>query len=182
MRLMILAAALAGSVTVASAADAQTVYAPGDQVAAMRAVDEAREAYKTCPNQLKCSSIRIARDKAVSAATDRGRLINWVGVLDTLATTGDGDAYIAITVPEREVTLSTWNNSISDMTDKTLIKHGSPLYETLAEMEVGDVVIFSGQIKSEKSLTEAGSIAAPDFAVRFSAIRLATIDDTDSAD
>ena len=180
MRLMILVSAMVGFAVSTAAAESRSVYAPDDQVAAIRAVEEAREAYKTCGNQLKCSSVRKDRDKAISAATGRGRLVNWVGVLDTLATTGDGDAYISISVPERDVTLSTWNNGISDISDKTLIKHGSPLYEALAEMEVGDPVIFSGQIKSEKSLTEAGSIAAPDFAVRFSEIRIATIEDTES--
>lgn len=179
--MILVAALIVGAVSIA-AAEGRSLYAPDDQVAAIRAVEEAREAYETCGNQLKCSSVRKGRDKAISDATGRGRLVNWVGVLDTLGTTGEGDAYISISVPDRDVTFSTWNNDISDISDKTLIKHGSPLYEALAEMEVGDPVIFSGQIKSEKSLTEAGSIAAPDFAVRFSEVRVATIEDTEADD
>lgn len=148
-----------------------TVTMPDAQKQTMQAVIDSQAAYKDCANALKCSSAKKVRDKAISAATNRGKIVGWYGQIATLDTTHEGDAILTLSGPSESISFSTWNNAFSDMSDKTLIKSGSPLYETLAEMKVGQWVIFSGQIKGEQSLTEAGGMAEPVFTVRFSDVR-----------
>lgn len=173
MRSFIGALALAafGGLIQQAMATEMTVAMPSSQQQAIQAVVDGQAAYKGCVNALKCTSVKLTRDKAVSKATGRGKIVGWFGTIKAMNTTHEGDAYVEIAAPLEGLTLATWNNKFSDMNARTLIKAGSPLFERLADMEVGNWVIFSGQIKGEQSLTEAGSIASPTFTVRFSDIR-----------
>lgn len=150
---------------------------PEKQVALLQAVVDGQEAYKTCPNELKCTAVRKARDEAVAEAMGDGEIDGWIGTLERMSTTGSGSAYISVAIPGYPVTLSTWNNGLSDLADRTMIPFASPLYEVVAELEEGDVVIVSGQLLAESSLTEAGSMEEPEFTTRFSAIRRVTMAD-----
>lgn len=184
MRLM-MATMLMGFVMIAGGpvfADDFNIVMPKDQIVALQAVLDGRNAYATCGNPLKCSALRKTRDKAVSKATDKGRLVEWYGVIKTLSTTGDGDAFLTIAAIGQDVTFGTWNNSLSDINTGSLIASGSPLYEALSEMSEGEAVAFSGQIKGEKSVTEAGAMNAPDFLVKFKEVRRVTAADAVAAD
>ena len=179
MRALVLLAAmtiLAGCGEAESGRDA-IIQMPEKQVALLQAVVDGQDAYKTCPNELKCTAVRKARDKAIAETVGDGEIDSWIGQLKSMSTTGGGTAYISVAVPGHDVTLSTWNNGLSDLADNTMIPFGSPLYETVAELEEGSLVIFSGQLLAEKSLTEAGSMERPEFATRFSAIRPVTMAD-----
>jgi len=153
------------------------VQMPERQVALLQAIVDGRAAYKDCPNELKCTVVRKARDAAISEAVGDGRIEGWIGTIKSMSTKGSGTAYIAVAVPGYDVTLSTWNNALSDLGSGTMIEFESPLYNTVAELEEGDLVFFSGQLLAEKSITEAGSMRRPDFTTRFNSIRRITAAD-----
>lgn len=179
MRVLVLLAAmtiLAGCSEAEPGRDA-IIQMPEKQVALLQAVVDGQAAYETCPNELKCTAVRKARDKAVAEAMGDGEIDSWIGLLKSMSTTGGGTAYISVAIPGYDVTLSTWNNGLSDLAGNTMIPFGSPLYEVVAELEEGDVVIVSGHMLAESSLTEAGSMEEPEFTTRFSAIRRVTMAD-----
>jgi hypothetical protein len=89
---------------------------------------------------------------------------------------GDGRGVITLELgPGLHV--STWNNAISDYSDKTLIDPDTQLFKSLAAMKKGDIVRFSGSFfpsnvdcLREQSLTLAGSMKSPVFTMRFASI------------
>lgn len=143
---------------------------PDDQKAFIEAVTSAIGDYDAAPNELKKSSIRLARDRAVKGVMGDGKFSGWVVALDDLGTNGDGDAYVSFKIEGEPITLKTWNNGLSDISDHTMIKNGSALYEVLAGLNKGDLVKLSGRILREGSLTEAGSVTDPEYLVRIAAV------------
>jgi len=94
-----------------------------------------------------------------------------------METNSEGKGIISVQLDGAEIRVETWNNAISDLTNNTLIEHGSLLYKTISELKLGDKVIFSGTFLSgeddyiaEKSLTEFGSMTSPEFTFRFTDI------------
>ncbi|MBO3274139.1 hypothetical protein [Pseudomonas schmalbachii] len=137
----------------------------------MNIVKEYAELYQQAPNELKKSTVVRKRNDAFQAVkSDPRKLKGWIGTIEKLGTTGDGDAYLVIKSPMDGMTFGTWNNSLSDFQGKTLIKNGSPLYEALSELQEGDVVKFSGALAGSKNLTEEGKMTEPDFLFRFKAV------------
>jgi len=74
--------------------------------------------------------------------------------------------------------VATWNNSLSDIRDHTLIDPTSSMFKELAALKAGDLVKFSGQFSSsntdcvgEQSVTLQGSMTKPEFTMRFTSIR-----------
>lgn len=144
------------------------------------AIAEAASAYdnarKAGANELKLSALRTARAHALSRTLhNRAAVKDWVGVLASLSTTGDGKAAIEVELP-CGVQIGTWNNSLSDLGSNTLIPQSSKVYAALAEMQKGTPVRFSGKLVAddkdgfrEKSMTEVGSMTEPNFVLAFSA-------------
>jgi hypothetical protein len=73
---------------------------------------------------------------------------------------------------------ATWNNSLSDIGDKTLIEPGTPLHNAAVQLNRNDTDIFSGAfIKGDKdcfresSIIQRGSMIDPDWIFRFSSVR-----------
>lgn len=127
--------------------------------------------YEAAPNELKKSSVARKRTEALTNLKGDYRNIDgWFGTIDKLGTDGDGDAYLTVRLLADGISASTWNNSISDSGSNTLIKNGTPLYDSLSEMSVGAVVRFSGMIGKPKNLTERGKMTEPDFLFRFSRV------------
>jgi len=94
-----------------------------------------------------------------------------------METNSQGKGIISVQLEGTEIRVETLNNAISDLTFNTLIEHGSPLYKTISELNLGDKVMFSGTFLSgeddyiaEGSLTEFGAMTSPDFIFRFSDI------------
>lgn len=128
------------------------------------------EKYKNADNELKKSSVWKERSSALRKIPITKNGEKFSGILDDMGTTGNGDAYIVVRIDD-EVTLSTWNNAFSDISDKTLIKNGSKEYTALSAMKKGDAIAFSAQIKMDgKGITEEGKMTEPDFATRFTNI------------
>lgn len=132
-------------------------------------------------NELKLSKMRTIRKSSLRMALRSGKVKNWTGTLKALSTTSEGKAHVAVELPcETVVSVQTWNNELSDMSDKTLIPQSSPIFDKVAELKVGQKVIFDGQFLPddkngfvEQSISEAGSLKEPEFSFRFSNIELA---------
>ncbi|MFL1475423.1 hypothetical protein [Pseudomonas grimontii] len=127
--------------------------------------------YEAAPNELKKSSVAKKRiDAFAKLQGDPRKIAGWYGTIQKLGTNGDGDAFITIRLLVDNITVSTWNNSISDAGSNTLIKNGSPVYEALSEMSEGNVVKFSGALGKAKNLSERARMTEPDFLFKFSKV------------
>jgi len=148
-----------------------SVEAPADQVQFTTIVQKYADLYREAPNELKKSTVARKRlDELGTIKADPRNLKSWVGIIEKLGTSSDGDAYLQIAGLVDGLTFGTWNNSLSDYQDKTLIKNGTPLYEVLSEMQEGDVVKFSGSLLKPKNLTEEGKMTTPEFLFHFKAV------------
>ena len=156
---------------------APSVPLPSDQARFVEAVAHARSKFAAAPNELAAGGIRSARQQAICSALQGQQVSGWIGKVSYLSTNGDGKGVITLELgPDLQV--STWNNSLSDFADKTLIDPDTQLFKLLAGMKRSDTVRFSGQFFSsnidcvrEQSVTLAGSMRSPVFTMRFSSIR-----------
>ncbi|SFU00101.1 hypothetical protein SAMN04487956_14916 [Halomonas saccharevitans] len=143
---------------------------PENQQEFLSVMANAAAEYDDAPNELVQSRIDRERKSASREFVGDGGLVtNWVGILESLGTNGDGNGIVTIRANE-QVVFKTWNNALSDIDARTLIPHDSELYETLAGLSKGAAVSFSGRLIDEGSMTEKGSVMEPEFIVRFSSI------------
>lgn len=168
-RLIFVIAALCAGVNSARS-EPYDVAAPQDEVRFVQAATAAMTEYQGAPNELRKTSVKVARDRELRKILTTGKFKDWYGYLAEIHTTSDGAAYVVIRLPADNVTVKTWNNELSDYQHHTLIPNGSPLYEALASMSPGDTVKFSGRMFREGSLTEEGGMMSPEFITRFSSI------------
>jgi hypothetical protein len=150
---------------------------PSDQARFERAVLSARTSYNSAANELAAGGIRSSRQQAICNAVINQQASNWVGRIETLTSNGDGKGVVSLSMTQY-IHVATWNNSLSDIRDNTLIDPTSSMFKQLAALKVGDLVMFSGHFSSsntdcvgEKSLTLQGSMTSPEFTMRFTSIR-----------
>lgn len=150
-------------------------FMPPAQIRFLAVVDEYSAKYKSAPNELQKSTLWKERSAAAVKAVKplkTEKYGKWIGVLEQMGTTSKGNAFIVVRVTQT-TTLSTYNNELSDINEKTLIKNGSNDYKTLASLKTGQVIRFEYAIDSDgKGLTEHGKMVNPDFATRFSNIEV----------
>lgn len=130
--------------------------------------------FRSAANELQQSALRDERRVALVKALGSQHGVNgWIGTISRLETTSDGKAILAVRLsPNTEI--ATWNNGLSDIVDATLIDKGTPLYNALLTMSVGDTVAVSGSLYpsdadgvKETSLTIRGSMSEPEFLFHF---------------
>ena len=167
-------------ITVAPASQAEDSMPP-DQVAFLAAANDARGMIEKAANDLAAGAARRNRMKAMCSAVKGSKVENWMGTIHSLSTNGDGLGVLEIDLGE-DVYVKTWNNALSDVSDKTMIDPSSGLFEKLVVMTEGQKVRFSAQlIKTpkgpdcfrESSLTLSGSMEEPEFIARFTDISAA---------
>ncbi len=144
---------------------------PAKQKIFIQKIEEYYPRYLAAPNQLKKSDLRTERKNTINYIMDDLRADKWIGVLKSMGTTSQREAYIVIQLPNSKITLRT--NSTLDF-DNTLIKQNTKLYETISNLEEGDKVVFSGTFIPDRedylkefSITELGSMTEPEFIFRF---------------
>lgn len=161
----------------ATQAHAQTKlsdYMPPNQKRFISIAGEYADKYQAADNELKKSAIWKERTKKLrEALTSKPgeKKSDWVGFIDEMGTTGSGNAWVVLRITPG-ITIATWNNEFSDISDKTLIKNGSPTYNALAELKKGAVVYFDCVLKTEgKGLLEEGRMLDPSFLARIKSIK-----------
>lgn len=166
-----------GAVTSPSSKDDPADNGPADQRDFVAAVEKGRDGYKDTENEIKQRQLQTERDEAVCAAVPERSVSDWVGTIAEVDTSGSGRGILEVEIAE-DTRLATWGNSFSDYSDDTLIDKDSPIYSALAELEVGDTVVFSGTFfddddtcLSEQSVTLNGQMSSPTFVFRFTELQ-----------
>jgi hypothetical protein len=157
---------------------AATVPMPNDEVTMIGIIQRAAQAYQAAgSNELQAGSTRPTRASALCEILKGNVGVrNWTGTISRLTTNGDGKGVIAISVAP-DIEIVTWNNSFSDMSDRTLLEPGSQIYQSALALKIGQAVMFSGTFirgtsdcVKESSMTMYGSMTSPNFIFRFSDI------------
>lgn len=157
--------------------DATTLHLPEQQSRFLTVTAEYSDRFKSAANELQQSLLRDERRAALIEALGSQRTVSgWLGVIKRLETNSEGKAILAIRLTQ-DAEIATWNNGLSDLVDGTLIDKGTPVYEALLKMSVGDTVAVSGSFfpsvedgVKETSLTIRGSMSEPEFLFRFQSV------------
>lgn len=153
-------------------AQAQAADVPKAQADFMAAMADYAAQYDAAPNDLKRTALVKPRADAATKNAPGGKVEKWVGRLDSMGTTKDGQAYVTVKL-DKVTAIRTWSNAFSDKGAGTLIPAGSPLYVALADLAQGDVVVFSADLLREGSMSERGSMTRPEFVAKFRSIEKA---------
>ena len=146
---------------------------PPSQLRVIEIVNEYAAKYEAATNQLQKSTVWKERSKAMKAAAssakgEKGR--PWVGILESMGTTTEGNAYIIVRIAPN-IKLLTMNMELFDIGEETLIKHGSKDYLALSAIPEGSVISFDFAINPEGAgMTEKEKMIDPSFPTRFSKI------------
>jgi Sec-independent protein translocase protein TatA len=151
---------------------------PPEEKKLIEAVIAGYEEFKKGSNEIQQEKARDSRKAAIASALGTTTASNWTGTVKNIGTNSDGLGILDITISsDPTITVSTWDNALSDIFDNTLIPKSSPVYEAMANLKKGDKVLFSGRFLrderdsiKESSLTIAGSMRAPNFIFVFSKI------------
>jgi hypothetical protein len=164
-----------GVMSVMPAARGQQPAQPATESAFVAAVVQARQQYNAAANDMQQGGIRATRKTAICQALRGLSVTGWVGTIYEATTNGDGNGVVEITIAP-DVYVMTWNNSLSDVLDHTLIPAGSAVFNAFARMKKGDAVKFSGifmrgdtDCVEESSMSMSGSMTEPEFPMRFTA-------------
>lgn len=159
-----------------SAPDPVMANRPADQTAFIQAVEQGQTSAKSAKNDMQKGGAKASRDKAMCAAIKSMTVNNWTGTLATIDSNSDGMGVVSIRIA-RDVHVKTWNNSFSDIGDKTLLEPGSDLFNKVSGMSKRTKVKFSGSFIAEEdncvkesSMTLDGKLEEPEFIFRFSDI------------
>lgn len=173
---------------------------PYDQVAFTTAAIKGRLSVKEAKNELAIGSARTTRKHDLCnlyavrksdeirytqqqwnafAITANPKLLrnfnhkNWIGRVVKLDSSHEGKGVLGIEIAHR-VRLQTRTLSLGDSQSKTLIEPHTKLYNALLQLQVGDIVSFSGvtlpnttDCHDELSLTLRGSMQSPVFLFKF---------------
>lgn len=157
-----------------------TTYAetmPVEEKSLLAAVVNGRQIYQAGQNDMAKGASRPRRAEEICSRISDPHVHDWVGVISILDTNQDGKGVRGVDIGQDTV-VKTWNNSLSDFADKTLIEPNTSLFASAIRLKVGDVVSFSGDLMrsatdcfKEGSLTLAGSITSPEFIFKFDTIK-----------
>lgn len=149
---------------------------PKSQARFVKIVERAADDYADTSNELKGAKVLKTRDRDACAAAG-SKVKSWVGTVHGIGATGDGDGWVEIEVAP-SIVIETWNNSLSDAFDSTLIPSSASFYDRLSDLDEGDKVVFSGKfVPADDScldttnLTKTFNAADPNFLFRFTNVR-----------
>jgi hypothetical protein len=160
---------------------------PADQKSFSDIYQIHKDEYVSSPNELKKSLVRSKRADAFRSYFNGNFSVkNWIGRLEDVSTTGEGNAICAIELfGTSKLQVGTTNNEASDyLGDSTLIPQSSALFNTLAGLSSGSLVVFNATfmldadtdeggdfIEEQFAWSEGGKMKSPCFHVRLTDIR-----------
>jgi hypothetical protein len=159
--------------TAAATSTSTQIPIPDDQARFIAANDAGRTAYKAGANDMAKGAARPYRAQSLCRGAQIRNVQNWVGKVATLSSNGDGKGVLSVMIGN-DVQVKTWNNSMSDIGDQTLIEPTSALFRKAVSLQVGQVVTFSGSFipsqtdcVRESSMTLDGSMTRPEYIFKF---------------
>jgi hypothetical protein len=139
-------------------------------------LEEFSNRYESEHNGIRLDRIRDERGSSIGLSFgNRMAVSNWIGTIRSISTTSSGDASLEVELQGASfATLGTHDNMLTDLSDHTLIKKGSPLYNQLGDLSPGQRIIFSGSFFPndtdhfrELSFTLIGSMMSPEYLFSF---------------
>jgi hypothetical protein len=119
---------------------------------------------------------RLQRAKAICTAIRTPVVQNWTGTVFKVSSNREGKGILELTLPAH-IRVTTWNESIADVGDHTLIDPNTPLFDQTVLLKKNQQVLFSGSFIPdpkdcfrEISMTLSESVDEPKFLFRFSDI------------
>lgn len=151
---------------------------PADEIEFIRAVQQGQAAFRAAPNEMARGGTRSQRRLAICRILTGLSISGWVGQIEKLSSNSDGRGVLEISIAD-SIRVETWNNDLSDASDRTLIDPTSPLFAALSQMKQRDEVVFSGTFfpsgtdcVEEHSISLEGSMTDPEFMFRFQSVRV----------
>jgi len=158
---------------------AQTPPIPDQQQQFLSIVDDFAAKYKAAPNDMAKGGLRPQRAKAICDLMKNPKVTDWVGTVRELSSNSAGKGVLVVSM-SKITNAGTWNNSLSDIGDKTLIEPGTPLHEAAIQLKKKQSIVFSGTFVEgdkdcfrESSLTQSGSMSNPKWIFRFASVKAA---------
>jgi TonB family protein len=150
------------------------VIPPAGEQDFIRAIQQSQLAFQSAPNEMAAGGIRFQRRVAICRILPAMFVSKWVGRVTTLESNSDGKGVLEISLADG-ISVKTWNNDISDISDHTLIEPSSALFAAVSQRKVGDQGLFSGTFfpggnvdcVKEASVSLHGSMKEPEFVFRF---------------
>lgn len=141
-------------------------------------VDQGHDAADDADNEIVVVQARKARGQAICKLLPALRVKNWTGTVEDVSTVLGGDSGVLSIAITDDYAVQTWNNSLSDIGSRTLIKPSSAVYGQLAVLSEDDDVTFSGHFVSdsgsciqEQSLMDENGLLTPDFSFVFTMVK-----------
>jgi hypothetical protein len=152
--------------------------APQEQQAFLAAVQRAQREVREGNDLTVVTARRERRQVVCGLLGPRREVQEWVGTVEHIGTTLGGDDGVLRVSLGHDVDLKTQGAGWGDDAGRTLIRPGSEVYDSLADLDEGDPVVFSGTFVpkgrsclQETSVRDRNGILTPDFVFRFSSVR-----------
>jgi hypothetical protein len=100
---------------------------PQDQRQFIDIVEHFDRAYAQADNEITKSATRLQRAKAICVAIRTPVVRNWTGTVFKISSNREGKGVLELTL-SAHMRLTTWNDSVADIGDNTLINPNSPLF------------------------------------------------------
>lgn len=142
-------------------------------------VNEGCQEYTDGQNDFQKGAARPRRASRICKLLQDPVVTGWYGTVDNLSSSSSGYGVLTIRISPH-ITVGTTNNSLSDSLgpQKTLISPSDPVFSQVANLHVGQHIIFSGRFSTsnddcieETSITQEGSMTDPDFEMRFTDVK-----------
>ena len=147
---------------------------PADEKQFIEIVKQAQTASRSAANDMARGAALATRNNGLAKVSLD--VTDWVGKVTSIDSNSDGWGVLVIEIA-KDISIQTWNNSLSDISSKTLIEPGSALFNTAASLKRGQTVKFSGQFirddetgVGEQSMSLRGKLEDPEFTFKFSSI------------
>lgn len=163
---------------------AQSKSAPAEQKAFVKAAVDAEKKFQSGINDKRAAEAYDERKAAICKAIGSGSFVGWIGTVAALGDAEGGRKSIEIAI-WLDVSLGTGLGINSGPASGGLVDPGTPIFDDVSRLNLGDVVTFSGAIirgandncAFERSASLRDSMMTPSFA-----IKLRTIRETDAQD
>lgn len=153
-----------------------TLQYPQNQIALINATVDAMSKSKKADNDMQKGNALRERSNAICSTIGSLFVKDWVGIISNIDSNSDGYGILSVEI-NNDISLKTWNNSVSDTFDNTLIRPGTKLFNTVSNLKRGQVIKFSGTFFAddqtcinESSLSLDGKLKEPEFIFRFSKV------------
>jgi hypothetical protein len=103
-------------------------------------VERYARSYEAAPNDMAKGALRPRRAADICGLR-LSNVTGWIGRITTLSSNNDGNGVLELRLSDK-VSIGTWNNSLSDFEDHTLIPAGSPLHQEAVVLQKGQLSLF----------------------------------------